>query len=159
MVIALIGIFLFTYNPTTIFNWDTSYVIISSLLFAFAQLIAKRSAGKIDPFVLVVSRIILIIMLSVVVLSFTEFQVPSKKSFLIMIFAPPLTAIGMFWLIFKSMEHLDMSKVSLVRGIYPVPAGIVAWLLIGETLSLVQVIGGALIMIGVAVMVLARKEK
>ena len=61
-----------------------------------------------------------------------------------------------FWLVVASMRHLRASQASVVGLTEPLLAIIVAWVVLSEALSLVQLLGGALILFGV---VLAERSR
>ena len=54
-----------------------------------------------------------------------------------------------FWLALASMRHLRASQASTIGMSEPVIASILAWLLLGEVLAPVQVLGGAVVLMGV----------
>ncbi len=54
-----------------------------------------------------------------------------------------------FWLVVASLQHLRASQASVVGMTEPLLASAVAWLLLGETFALVQVVGGAVVLAGV----------
>ncbi len=56
-----------------------------------------------------------------------------------------------FWLTVESLKHLRASQASTVGLTEPLFATIIAWILLGESLTLVQLFGGALILVGVFV--------
>jgi len=54
-----------------------------------------------------------------------------------------------FWLVLASMKYLRASQASTVGLTEPLFATIIAWVLLGESLTFIQLIGGALILFGV----------
>ena len=56
-----------------------------------------------------------------------------------------------FWLTVESLKHLRASQASTVGLTEPLFATIIAWILLGESLTSVQLAGGALILVGVFV--------
>lgn len=61
-----------------------------------------------------------------------------------------------FWLVVTSMRHLRASQASVIGLTEPLLAIIVAWLVLSESLAIVQLIGGAFILAGV---VLAERSR
>lgn len=61
-----------------------------------------------------------------------------------------------FWVVVVSMRHLRASQASVVGLTEPLLAIIVAWVVLSEALSIVQLLGGALILFGV---VLAERSR
>jgi drug/metabolite transporter (DMT)-like permease len=54
-----------------------------------------------------------------------------------------------FWLVVASLQHLRASQASVVGMTEPLLASVVAWVLLGETFTLVQVVGGLVVLGGV----------
>jgi len=54
-----------------------------------------------------------------------------------------------FWLVLASMKYLRASQASTVGLTEPLFATIIAWILLGESLTAIQLMGGALILFGV----------
>ena len=54
-----------------------------------------------------------------------------------------------FWLVVKSLHHLSASQASVVGMTEPVIASLVAWVLLGEVLTPVQLVGGFVVLGGV----------
>ncbi len=61
-----------------------------------------------------------------------------------------------FWLVVASMRHLRASQASVIGLTEPLLAIIIAWLVLSESLAIVQLIGGVLILTGV---VLAERSR
>jgi drug/metabolite transporter (DMT)-like permease len=61
-----------------------------------------------------------------------------------------------FSLVLASMKHLRASQASTVGLTEPLFATLIAWILLGEALSATQIIGGALILLGVFIAERAR---
>ncbi len=61
-----------------------------------------------------------------------------------------------FWLVVASMRHLRASQASVVGLTEPLLAIIVAWIVLGESLAIVQLLGGVFILLGV---VLAERSR
>jgi drug/metabolite transporter (DMT)-like permease len=61
-----------------------------------------------------------------------------------------------FWLVVAAMRHLRASQASVVGLTEPLLAILVAWVVLSEALSVVQLVGGALILGGV---VLAERSR
>ena len=53
---------------------------------------------------------------------------------------------------FKALERMEASRVSITSTLEPVVAGIVAFLFIGESMGMLQVVGGALVVTGIVLL-------
>jgi len=69
-----------------------------------------------------------------------------------------LGAIVPFWLSIASLRHLPPTTAGLVATIEPVFASIVAWLWVEQVLSGWQVLGGLVVLTGIALAQTARRE-
>lgn len=66
------------------------------------------------------------------------------------------TAIGTFWYQIRAQRVLSPTETGLIFTLEPVFASIMSWLAIGETLSAVQWLGGALVVCAMALSALRR---
>lgn len=63
-----------------------------------------------------------------------------------------------FWLVVASLKHLRASQASTIGLTEPLFATIIAWVLLGESLTGIQLVGGLLILLGVFVAERSRKN-
>jgi drug/metabolite transporter (DMT)-like permease len=63
-----------------------------------------------------------------------------------------------FWLSLLAMKHISAQQASAIGMTEPVLASVVAWLVMGETLSLWQVVGGLVTLTGIGVAEAARSR-
>jgi len=64
-----------------------------------------------------------------------------------------------FWLVVASMRHLRASQASVVGLTEPLLAILIAWLVLSESLAIVQLVGGALILTGVVLAERSRQQR
>ncbi|MEL0250248.1 MAG: DMT family transporter, partial [Actinomycetota bacterium] len=64
-----------------------------------------------------------------------------------------------FWLVVASMRHLRASQASVVGLTEPLLAILIAWLVLSESLAVVQLVGGALILTGVVLAERSRQQR
>jgi EamA-like transporter family. len=67
-----------------------------------------------------------------------------------------LCTVVPLWLVVASMRHLRASQASVVGLTEPLLAIVVAWIVLGESLAVLQLLGGVFILIGV---VLAERSR
>jgi drug/metabolite transporter (DMT)-like permease len=65
-------------------------------------------------------------------------------------------SIAAYLLVAGALRHLPPTSVGIIGMVEPVIAGAVAWVVLGERLSVAQLAGGALVLVGVAVAETAR---
>jgi len=70
-----------------------------------------------------------------------------------------LTVVGTiaaFWLYYWLLGQIDSTKAMMIAVVTPLVAVLIGWLALGETLSARTVVGGVLVMAGVAMIVFRR---
>lgn len=161
LTVAVIGVFAFSYSSNTLFNYKTLYILIGTIFFSIAQLIAKREVKNTDPIILVFIRAVLTMtLLFFVVLALSKPVLPGKNLIILLILAPTLSAVFQFILLYEAFKYVDLSKAVIVQSLMPLLTWGFAWWLIGEVLEPLQVIGGILILVGVfAIILFKRGEK
>ena len=63
-----------------------------------------------------------------------------------------------FWLALMAMKHISAQQASAVGMLEPVLASMVAWMVMGEVLSLWQVVGGAVTLAGIGIAEVSRSR-
>lgn len=67
-----------------------------------------------------------------------------------------LGTIAPFVLAIGALRHLPATTVTIVATLEPVAASVVAWVWLGETLAAVQIVGGAVVLVGILLAEAAR---
>ena len=62
-----------------------------------------------------------------------------------------------FLLVLLAVGRLGPARVGLIGMLEPVSAGIIAWVLLGESLTTVQVVGSLIVLVGIALAETARQ--
>ncbi|SNS85285.1 Threonine/homoserine efflux transporter RhtA [Geodermatophilus pulveris] len=70
-----------------------------------------------------------------------------------------LGAVAPFWLSLSALRHLPPTTAGLVATVEPVLASVVAWLWVEQVLSGWQVLGGAVVLVGIALAQTARTAR
>jgi drug/metabolite transporter (DMT)-like permease len=68
-----------------------------------------------------------------------------------------LGTVAPFLLVLLAIHHLGAARVGLVGMLEPVGAGIIAWVLLGESLTALQVVGSLVVLIGIVLAETARQ--
>lgn len=79
---------------------------------------------------------------------FTGIDVTLPKP-LLLVYMVSLGTVVAFWLSLTAMRNISAAQASTVGMAEPVIAGTVAWILLGETLTPVQLAGGALVLVAI----------
>jgi drug/metabolite transporter (DMT)-like permease len=66
-------------------------------------------------------------------------------------------AVAPFWIVFAALKYIDAKKAAILGLLEPVIASIAAFFLLGEILTPIQLIGGAIVLTGVVIAETARQ--
>jgi len=69
-----------------------------------------------------------------------------------------LGTVTPFLLVLVAVTHLGAARVGLVGMLEPVGAGVIAWVLLGESLTPVQVVGSVVVLVGISLAETARQQ-
>ena len=81
----------------------------------------------------------------------------SAPVWLIIVWIIVLGTVVPFLLVLLAVGHLGSARVGLIGMIEPVGAGIIAWILLGESLETVQVVGSLIVLVGIVLAETARQ--
>ncbi|MEP7035636.1 MAG: EamA family transporter [Dermatophilaceae bacterium] len=70
-----------------------------------------------------------------------------------------LGTVAPFLLVLLAVGHLGPARVGLIGMLEPVGAGIIAWVLLGESLNTAQVVGSAIVLVGIVLAETARQTQ
>ena len=126
---------------------------ISAMVFAAANMIIiKKLSNRYNPWTLTAMQIVA----GVLFFSPGMFKILKMDSslwttdlFLILIFLGSFVSLGAFGLYNWGMSHINASKASLFINLIPVTAIITGWLMLGETLNMIQSISALIVILGV----------
>jgi drug/metabolite transporter (DMT)-like permease len=80
----------------------------------------------------------------------------SAPVWLLMLFVVAVGTMATFALIVSALRHVSATRVGIVAMLEPVAAAAVAWLWLGEALGALQLAGGAIVLVGIALAQTAR---
>ncbi len=81
----------------------------------------------------------------------------SSPLWLMVLWIIVLGTVAPFLLVLLAVGRLGPARVGLIGMLEPVSAGIIAWVLLGESLTTVQVIGSLIVLVGIALAETARQ--
>ena len=163
--LTLIGVLIINYNPETsfkdLYSQTTIYVAVSSLLFAFAVIIAKKNIQKIEPVILSTARTI-----SLLLVSFIFIVSEKDLSFSIGLDAFMFIAAGAFMGPFLailssyySFKYIEVSLTNIIMSTKSVLVVISSYLFLNTIMSINQLLGGAFTIIGIIAISLVKRKK
>ena len=158
VIVAMAGAGLMTFRAGQIVWVMLLLTLISNFFLALSTLVAKKSLGGVSPLTLSIVRAILMTtMLGVAGLAAGQLAWPSLTAWLWIIggafFGPFLS----YFLFYKSLPYLDMSKGAVVRATQPLFVAGYSLILFGTVISAQQFVGGLVMIAGVAVMLWERR--
>jgi drug/metabolite transporter (DMT)-like permease len=157
IAISFLGVFLLSSEGKIIFQPGDLLIILSSLFLGFSNAFAKKLMTKHSSRTIVFWR--------------TMFGIPILFVFALVLSNNPISSIGPYVLVngvflgltiiflYKSIEGIGPSLSSTLFFISPVFSTIFAMIFLKETITIVQLIGGAIILLGTYLIVRRKKKK
>jgi len=81
----------------------------------------------------------------------------SSPLWLMILWIIVLGTVAPFLLVLLAVGHLGPARVGLIGMLEPVGAGIIAWVLLGESLNTAQVVGSIIVLVGIVLAETARQ--
>ncbi len=162
IAITLIGILIINYNKETafadLFSTGTLIVIFSSLFFSIAVIIAKKNIQKVEPIILTSSRAILLFLISFILvlkegLSFSIGVNPLLYIAGGAFMGPFLAVLSSYY----SFKYIEASISNIIISTKSVLVIVGAWFFFNAVMTGNQLIGGAITIIGIIVISMAKR--
>jgi len=158
-VVAVIGIILISYSEEKITFIYGILALFGCLVNAYGFAIVKKYSD-IEPKEYVMARAFFALVVTAGITIFTNtFVMPAPETYWIFIFVPLLTAVIAQKMQYKAMMITNMGKAGLIKNISPILTLLMAYLFLKEVLSIRQILGGILIIIGISVVLISKKQK
>lgn len=132
--------------------------LISAMLSAFAAIMQKKVLGSISALRFTVIVSIFIVLFSTLLLNKLDLASASAASLLILFFKSIINATA-FICIMYSLKHLEISRALPLLASSPMVVAILAFIFLGESLTLIEVTGMLLIVCGTYILELKKNEK
>jgi len=161
---TLIGVLIINYSSGTSFadmlSKGTLIIVFSSLFFSIALTIAKKSIKKIEPILLTSSRIILLFLISFmfILIEDLSFSIDLRSTLYIAggaFMGPFLAVLSSYY----SLKYIELSITNIIISTKSVLVIIGAYFFFNAIMSGNQLVGGALTIIGIIVISLAKRIK
>ena len=163
IIITFIGVIIISYNKDIKVVMTAIFPITQAMFFSFHSLAVKRIVRKVDIWIILLGRclIAMIIIMSYNLitgsLSMPE-QVSNFMIFLVII-TPFFGIVLNNYFRYTSLKFISLSKNAALASMEPVMISIMAIIFLGDVMSILKYIGGAVIISGVFVIVYNRKRK
>ncbi|MBT5021815.1 EamA family transporter [Candidatus Woesearchaeota archaeon] len=127
------------------------FTILTAVLAAGHQIIKKKALFKEHAIVFSMNLATIILILSVFLIPFANFSNIELSHVLIIYLASLLSTVA-FYFLAKSLRHKELSAVSPFTNLSPALVAIIAFFLLGETITKLQIGGISLMVVGAYVL-------
>lgn len=157
-VLTISGAFIISYNKgssiSDIFMEGTGYVILSSFLFSFAFIVAKKTIKNVDPGILSMNRVLYLFVFSVILMIIYRFSlvISWKGLYNILLgslLGPFLASIANY----SAIKYIEVSRASIIGSSKSLLVLIGAYIYFGTFPQILQVVGGLATIIGVVLVI------
>jgi len=160
MAITLIGAFVISFKGGAmgeLFINGTEYVVLSGIIYAFSNVIAKKNIKKLDASFLAMSRILLLFAASFGSLLYFNLSFEIPQSALINISIG--SVLGPFFtatLGYLALKYIEISKASMIGSVRSLFVLVGSFLFFGNVPGSIQLIGGTFTILGVILISLGK---
>jgi len=132
--------------------------LISAMLSAFAAIMQKKVLGSISALRFSVIVSIFIALFSTILINYLNFSAAGTASILIL-FLKSIINASAFLCIMTALKHLEISRSLPLLAASPMLVALLAFIFLGEALTLFEVFGMLLIVTGTYILELKKNEK
>ena len=160
LLLALVGVFVLTYGNLALEIMSTLVLLSAALLFASANLLSKVYVKTMSPLALAGgnSMFMLLFIAAYSVLSGRLETTFNPITFAYSFLGAVTGAFLSYILFFKALEVFEVSKVATIRTMEPFWTAIFSFAILAWIPTANQLVGGALIVIGVVVLSLTKAK-
>lgn len=149
MIIAVIGVFTLSYVSGGVVQLGSIFVITASLLFAINGVMTKMYSVRINPLEMIILRdtfaVATVFLYSIVS---GDLQ-PVSFNLVGMIFLASILSVVGFLSFLRALQLMDLTKVMIIRSLDPFLVVAYSFIFFRDIPSLMQMVGGSLIVLGV----------
>ena len=158
--IALLGVFLISFQPGNVFQIGALFVLGSTFAYALHAAIVKKYGGEIEFTNFFLFRVASTTgFLLLFMFGQAEFVMPTPYVWAILLLTATVNVVFSRVLFYLSLRQLEMSFHSLVLTLSPVVTVIWSFILFGTIPSLQGVIGGTAVLVGVLIVTQSKRTK
>ena len=161
VVMAVFGVFALAYGDLSLETVGTAVLLGAALLFALTNLLSKLYVKKLNPVALAGGNsmfVFLFIFAYTVLAGKLETSFPSETLFYAILGAATGVVVS-FILFFKALQVFEVSKAATIRTMEPFLTAIFSFAILALTPTTNQLLGGALIVVGVVILSLTKGKK
>lgn len=162
-LLILSGTIIVLYNGALSINIGDILVILTPLFWQLGHVLARKTLEKASSYVVTTSRVLyggLLLALLTLVSGLGEYQFLSDPGIMLMfLFQGIIVYVGSMIVWYEAIGRINLSKATAIIAPYPVFSVILAWMFLGETVSVYQIAGLAVILVGLVLLSKIRSEK
>jgi drug/metabolite transporter (DMT)-like permease len=147
LALMLVGAYLILTEGQLVFLIGDLLIIATALTNALSDLLARKALFRVPTVTAAYLKNVVMMILLFVILAINGFVIPNIEQ-LFWIILSGSVLIGFWITFFKAMKTIGANNTSLYSYLSPVFVVIGAFFLLGETLTMIKLIGGAAILIG-----------
>jgi len=155
IIITVIGMFFLVSNGAGFaMNPGDLLALAASVMFALQVIYTGKYVERIDPFLIAAYQFLFVgimaMVLSLVVQENVGWSSIGGLEITALLFAGILITAGLYYVQTLAQQKLSENTVGVLYALLPLFAAVFSWMILGETLSLIGMAGGAMMVAGVA---------
>ncbi|MBI4014465.1 MAG: DMT family transporter [Candidatus Aenigmarchaeota archaeon] len=155
--VAFAGAVIISYGTGEALLAGVLLALTSCLFFALSQLVAKSYVSRVPPMEMNTIRLLFMLVFVSALGIATNTLVPPPIEALPFLVVAGLTGPFLsFYLYFKALKTVELSKVALISSIEPLAILIASYIVLGEVMTLREAVGSVVVFIGVMAIMLSR---
>ena len=163
IIIALIGVIIISYSKNIVIMISALVTVLQAILYSFHSLTVKKIIDRLDIWLIIFGRcFIAVIIIFLFGMFTTGLKFPNNFGFKIwfLLFLEPVTGIlANNFFRYSSLKLIGLSKNSILASLDPIFVSVMSVLFLAQSLPLLKYIGGAIIIIGVIVVIMHKPNK
>ncbi|MGQ9722836.1 MAG: DMT family transporter [Candidatus Jordarchaeum sp.] len=162
-LLILSGTIIVVYNGVLSINMGDILILLTPFAWQIGHVLARKTFEKTSTYVVATGRVlyggILLLILSLIP-GFGEYQFLTDPGIMLLfLFQGIVVYIGSMIVWYEAIKRINLSKATGIIAPYPVFSVILAWIFLGETISVYQLAGLAIIITGIILLSRVRSEK
>lgn len=162
-LLILSGTIIVLYNGVLSINMGDILILLTPLFWQIGHVVARKTLEKTSSYVVSGARVfyggILLFILSLIP-GFSEYEFLTDPGImLIFVFQGIIVYVGSMIVWYEAIGRINLSKATAIIAPYPIFSVILAWIFLGETVSIYQLAGLAIIIAGIILLSRIRSEK
>ncbi|MGQ9722837.1 MAG: DMT family transporter, partial [Candidatus Jordarchaeum sp.] len=161
-LLILCGTIIVLYNGVLSLNIGDILVLLTPLFWQIAHVLGRKILEKASTYVVTTGRILyggLLLFILTLVPGFSEYGFLVDPGIVLILVLQGLIAFAgsaLVW--YEAIARINLSKATAIIAPYPIFSVILAWTLLGETVSIYQIAGLAIILVGMLLLTKIRSE-